>query len=103
VNVVAVGVGYRQKDDAWTEELAVQAYVSRKYPAAALGYENTVPPFLPGPDGASIRTDIIEVGLIRPAQDIATYRPLQGGCSIGGVDEYGSGTLALRLHGRRLS
>jgi hypothetical protein len=93
VNVVGVGAGFRRVGGEWTDELAVQVYVSRKYPAAVLGYENTIPPFLPGPDGMSIRTDVIDTGFIRSAQDTATYRPLQGGCSIGGLDAFGAGTL----------
>ncbi|MGO9899014.1 MAG: hypothetical protein ACLP0J_04830 [Solirubrobacteraceae bacterium] len=94
-NVVGLGVGYRQVAGEWTAELGIQVYVSRKYPKASLRYEQTLPPFLPGPDGETIPVDVIETGMFHVSQlpDVAAYRPLEGGCSVGGVAEYGAGTL----------
>jgi hypothetical protein len=94
-NVVGLGVGYRRVDGQWTDELAIHVFVSSKYPARHLPYEQTIPGLLPGPAGEPIHCDVLETGAIRSLQnpDIARYRPLQGGSSVGGLAEFGAGTL----------
>jgi hypothetical protein len=92
-NVIGIAAGLRQHDGEYTEEVAVQVFVSRKYPPGHLPYGAMVPPSVPGPDGEPIRIDVIDVGFVRPLDDAARYRPVVGGCSIGTAAAAKSGTL----------
>jgi hypothetical protein len=92
-NVIGVAVGLRRVSGEWTDEAAVQVFVSRKYPRGVLRYEDVIPAFLPGPEGETIRTDVIDAGFFCTLDDTAYYRPLQGGCSIGPAAQDSAGTL----------
>lgn len=78
-NVVGVGVGYRVAGNRVTDELGVVVLVRNKIPLAGLTAEAVVPKELDG-----VRTDVIEVGELRPLQaPTERWRPAPGGVSIG--------------------
>lgn len=78
-NVVGVGVGYRVAGNRTTDELGVVVLVRNKIPLAGLPAEAVVPKELDG-----VRTDVIEVGELRPLQaPTDRWRPAPGGVSIG--------------------
>jgi hypothetical protein len=92
-NVIGVAAGFRQQDGAYTEEAAVQVFVSRKHPRRALTGRALIPPAVHGPDGEPVRTDVIDAGYMQPIADTATYRPVEGGCSAGTAAVDIAGTL----------
>jgi len=78
-NVVGLGVGYRVAGNRVTDELGVVVLVRNKVPLAGLPSEAVVPRELDG-----VRTDVIEVGDLRPLQvPTDRWRPAPGGVSIG--------------------
>ncbi|MDX1436992.1 MAG: hypothetical protein R3335_09280 [Anaerolineales bacterium] len=78
-NVVGVGTGYRTVGKKTTDELCVVALVRRKIPKAGLADQDMVPSSLDG-----VKTDVIEVGDIRPQQTPTDrWRPAPGGVSLG--------------------
>ena len=100
-NVVGLGVGYRISGKQVTDELGVVVLVRYKIPLAGLAPEAVVPKELDG-----IRTDVIEVGELRPLQaPTDRWRPAPGGVSIGHY-KITAGTLGCvvrdRLTGARL-
>ena len=78
-NVVGVGVGYKTIQNERTDELSVVALVREKVPLAGLLPETLVPSHLDG-----IKTDVMEVGELRPLQlRTDRWRPAPPGVSIG--------------------
>ena len=78
-NVVGLGLGYRVQGSRVTDELSVVVMVRTKLPPVSLLPEEMIPHELAG-----VRTDVIEVGELRPL-DVRTERtrPAPGGVSIG--------------------
>jgi hypothetical protein len=78
-NVVGVGVGYKMVGEDKTDELSIIALVREKIPIAGLLPEALVPSELDG-----IRTDVMEVGDLRPLTlRTDRWRPAPPGVSIG--------------------
>jgi hypothetical protein len=78
-NVVGIGTGYRTVARQTTDELCVVALVRQKIPKAGLSEEDLVPSRLNG-----VKTDVFEVGDIRPQQARTDrWRPAPGGVSLG--------------------
>lgn len=78
-NVVGLGVGYKTIQGEQTDELSIIALVREKVPLPGLLTEALVPGSLDG-----IRTDVIEVGELRPLQSRSDrWRPAPPGVSIG--------------------
>lgn len=92
-NVIGVGAGYKIRGGATTGELCVQVFVQRKLPMASLAAADLVSTSLEGHQGQAVRTDVIEIGLPEAFQDVARYRPVPGGCSIGPEASVSAGTL----------
>jgi hypothetical protein len=82
-NVIGTVVGFRQRAGKYTDEVAIQVYVSRKLAKSSLRYTEMIPPSFWGPDGEAIATDVIEAGSFRLTN--GRYRPVEGGCSIGPI------------------
>ncbi len=59
-NVVAVGIGYRQRGGHPTDELCLVVSVRRKVPAEKLAPEDRIPPEIDG-----VPVDVQEVGTLR--------------------------------------
>jgi len=59
-NVVGVGVGFKEKNNQWTDQLALIINVTQKKPLADLAPEDVVPLEIDG-----IITDVQEVGQIK--------------------------------------
>jgi hypothetical protein len=78
-NVVGVGVGHRETGGRVLDELAVKVLVVQKIPRKDLTARALVPPEVDG-----VKTDVVQVGLIR-AQQARTdrWRPAPGGVSLG--------------------
>ena len=78
-NVVGVGVGYKMVGEDKTDELSIIALVREKIPIAGLLPEALVPSELEG-----VRTDVMEVGDLRPLTlRTDRWRPAPPGVSIG--------------------
>ena len=63
-NVVGLGVGYKLRRGAATDELSVVVLVRQKVPLAGLTDEAVIPQELEG-----VRTDVVEVGDLRALYD----------------------------------
>ncbi len=59
-NVVAVGIGYRQRGGRMTDELCLVVSVRRKVPLESLAPEDRIPPEIEG-----VPVDVQEVGTLR--------------------------------------
>ncbi len=78
-NVVGVGVGYKVTRNRVTDELSVVVLVRQKVPIAGLPTKSIIPQEFSG-----IRTDVIEVGDLRPLDERTDrQRPAPGGVSLG--------------------
>jgi hypothetical protein len=78
-NVCGIGVGYRIAAGDTTGELSIMVLVRQKIPAAGLTAEALAPQEVGG-----VRTDVLEVGDIRPQQSPTDrLRPALGGVSVG--------------------
>jgi hypothetical protein len=95
-NVVGVGVGYKVTKNRVTDELSVVVLVRQKVPYAGLPTKSIIPQ-----EVAGIKTDVIEVGDLRPL-DIRTdrQRPAPGGVSLGHY-KITAGTLGCVVHDRK--
>jgi len=81
-NVVACGVGFKEKEGRIIEEPCVVVSVAKKVPAAQLSPKDLVPKRL-----GDVLTDVQEVGIIRAWQSPKDkWRPAPGGVSIGHVN-----------------
>jgi len=78
-NVLGIGIGYRRTAGKITAELSIMVLVRQKVPSAGLTTEALAPQEVGG-----IRTDVMEVGDIRPLQSTTDrWRPAPGGVSVG--------------------
>jgi len=78
-NVVGVGVGYKQMAGRRTSEISLVVLVRQKLPPVRLAPGALVPPTVDG-----LRTDVIQVGEIRPLlAPTDRWRPAPGGVSLG--------------------
>jgi hypothetical protein len=78
-NVIGLGTGYKNSQDQATGKLCLVALVQQKLPKAALSFDMLIPQELEG-----VKTDVIDVGYIRPQQSrTARLRPAPGGISLG--------------------
>ena len=59
-NVVGVGVGFKEKDGQWTDQIAIVVNVRKKIPLADLSAEDVVPLELD-----DVVTDVQETGEIK--------------------------------------
>lgn len=64
-NVVAVGVGEKKQGDAGTGEQSIVVFVEKKLPEGTLAPAALVPKEIDG-----VKTDVIEVGKLRPMSEI---------------------------------
>ncbi len=78
LNVVGVGVGYKEVGGKETTDLCLHVYVEKKLPKAELAPEALVPETVQG-----LPTDVIEVGVIEAQTYTACVRPARPGYSIG--------------------
>ena len=69
-NVVGVGIGLRQKDGRFTDQVVLTVMVARKEPASQLARRDRIPSQLDG-----VPVDVQEVGILRADQ--------QGGTDVG--------------------
>ena len=94
-NVVAVGIGLKETDGGFTNEIAYRVFVDRKRPLSELGPDEIIPPVIDG-----IKTDVLTPYVIKPRPGVcgterltqAKHRPLQAGISVSN-NSTGSGTL----------
>jgi hypothetical protein len=78
-NVVGVGVGYKTSRGRVLDELSVVVMVQQKLSPVSLSGADFIPREVDG-----VRTDVIEVGVLRPLTDhAARFRPAPGGLSLG--------------------
>lgn len=78
-NVVGLGVGLKETAGRVTDELSVVVLVRRKVSLVSLPTEGIIPQEVNG-----VRTDVMQVGDIRPLQSRTDrWRPAPGGVSIG--------------------
>ncbi len=81
-NVVACGVGFKQREGRVTDEPCVIVSVTKKLPKAQLAAEDIVPQKLD-----EVPTDVVEIGVVRALQGHqGKWRPAPGGVSVGHVD-----------------
>lgn len=79
LNVVAVGLGYKIKEETKTQELSIICSVSKKLPRQQLTTQDLIPRYV---DGRI--TDVVETGIIRALKERrGRWRPAFGGVSIG--------------------
>jgi len=79
-NVLACGVGFKEREGVITDEPCVIVGVEKKVPAAQLTAQELVPKIL----AQDVKTDVVEVGRIRAFQGPQDrWRPAPGGVSIG--------------------
>jgi hypothetical protein len=92
-NVVGFGVGYKQQGGRETDELSVIVMVQNKLPPISLSPVELIPPIMAG-----VRTDVVEVGIIRALEARTDrIRPVPGGVSIGHY-QITAGTLGCMVH-----
>jgi hypothetical protein len=60
-NVVSVGIGFKEENGRFTNQLVLVVNVSQKKPLSELAGQDVVPPEIDG-----VPTDVQEVGQIRP-------------------------------------
>lgn len=78
-NVIGVGIGYRIAAGQMTGELSIMVLVRKKLPPAGLTAKALAPQEIEG-----IRTDVLEIGDIRPLlARTDRWRPAPGGVSVG--------------------
>ena len=94
-NVVGLGVGYKSSGKSISAELSIVVLVRQKVPAAALTAEALIPQELAG-----VRTDVIEVGDLRPfSLRTERWRPAPAGVSLGHY-KITAGTLGCAVYDR---
>lgn len=78
-NVVGVGIGYKTSRGRVLDELSVVVMVRQKLAPVSLSGADFIPREVDG-----VRTDVLEVGELRPLIDhTARFRPAPGGVSLG--------------------
>ncbi len=78
LNVLGLGIGYKEVGGKETTDLCIHIYVEKKIPQKDLPAEALIPDNLEG-----LPTDVIEVGLIEAQSYTACVRPARPGYSIG--------------------
>lgn len=92
-NVVACGVGFKEREGRITDEPCVIVSVIKKLPKTQLATEDIVPKKL-----NEVQTDVVEVGVVRALQGHQDkWRPAPGGVSVGHVDVT-AGTIGCLVH-----
>jgi len=92
-NVVGLGVGYKVSGDQHSGELCVVVLVRRKLPPVSLRETDFIPR-----EVAGVRTDVFEVGDLRPLTVYTErHRPAPGGVSLGHY-QITAGTLGCVVH-----
>lgn len=102
--VHGVGMGYKQKDGIFTDELCMVFFVTEKKPLDQIP-ENEIIPKNINIDGQVIQTDVIEMGVAKPfcltclppsfPSNRNKFRPIQQGVSISNPATGGIGTMGL--------
>jgi hypothetical protein len=78
-NVVGIGIGYKVSERRRTDEISVVVLVRQKIPLAGLAKTALIPQEVNG-----VRTDVMQVGDIRPLQArTSRWRPVPAGVSLG--------------------
>jgi len=92
-NVVACGVGFKEREGRITDEPCVVVSVTKKLPKAQLTAEDIVPQKL-----GEVKTDVVEIGVVRALQGHQDkWRPAPGGVSVGHV-AITAGTIGCLVH-----
>jgi len=95
-NVVGLGVGYKVSGSQTTGELCVVVLVRRKLPPVSLREADFIPR-----DVGGVRTDVFEVGDLRPLSVYTErHRPAPGGVSLGHY-QITAGTLGCVVRDRK--
>jgi hypothetical protein len=95
-NVIGLGVGYKVSGDRHTDELCVVVMVRRKLPPVSLREMDFIPR-----EVAGVRTDVFEVGDLRPLSVYTErHRPAPGGVSLGHY-QITAGTLGCTVRDRK--
>jgi hypothetical protein len=95
-NVVGLGVGYKSSKNRVSDELSVVVMVRHKISLLNLSPEEIIPE-----EVGNVRTDVVEVGEIRPlATRTDRIRPAPGGVSIGHY-KVTAGTLGVMVRDRK--
>jgi len=95
-NVVGLGVGYKVSGRRVTDELSVVVMVREKLPPISLNASDWIPQ-----EVAGVRTDVVEVGELRPLEShTSRIRPAPGGVSIG-HHQITAGTLGCVVRDRK--
>ena len=95
-NVVGVGVGYKTTRNQVSDELSIVVLVRHKVSPAGLFPTQSIPK-----EVESIRTDVVEVGDLRPQiLNTERWRPAPGGVSLGHY-KITAGTLGCVVYDRK--
>lgn len=84
-NVIAVGIGIKESNDTFTDEIAFRVFVEEKKPLNELKPEEVVPSVIAG-----VKTDVLKPYVVKPRPDVCgterrtltKHRPLQAGIAI---------------------
>jgi hypothetical protein len=95
-NVVGLGVGYKTRGSRVLDELSLVVLVRNKLPPVSLKPQEMIPA-----EVAGVRTDVLEVGVLRPLiSHTERVRPAPGGVSIGHF-QITAGTLGCVVRDRK--
>ncbi|TWV93607.1 hypothetical protein [Chitinophaga pinensis] len=94
-NVIAVGIGIKESNDTFTDEIAFRVFVEDKKPLSELKPEEVVPSVIAG-----VKTDVLKPYVVKPRPDVCgterrtltKHRPLQAGIAIS-INSTSYGTL----------
>jgi len=75
-----------------TDEDCVRVYVSKKIPLDKLKPEEVIPPEIEI-NGKKIKTDVVQIGHVKPLELVDRVRPVEFGVSVGRIDTNSAGTL----------
>ena len=102
--VHGVGMGYKQKDGVFTDELCMVFFVSEKKPLEEIPENERIPKTIKI-DGQELNTDVLEIQMAQPfcttcpppsfPSNRNKFRPLQQGLSISNPATGGIGTMGL--------
>ena len=96
-------IGISEGKDAWNGSDVTTVFVSKKLtkdtlakyirdPESDWTENDKIPKFVKNFFGKKRKTDVIELGNVKIQADRAKYRPIQGGCEIGGIHSNFVGT-----------
>jgi|GEM_PF-547577 len=86
--LLGVGIGLKEKNGKFTDEIVYRVYVSEKKPKEELEQSEIIPDSVRG-----INTDVTEFEENTPHADTSKYRPIEGGIQIGNDKQKHIGTL----------